>query len=60
MTSWNLKRLLESNIVVKKKRNESFEFSLKNPKLVGKLLNKASDTLLDRSADNYISLVDNL
>ena len=59
-TSWNLKRLLESDIVVKKKRNESFELSLKNPKLVEKLVNKPSDTLLDRSVDNYISLINNL
>ena len=59
-TSWNLKRLLESNIVLKKKRDELFEFSLKNPKLVEKLLYRAADTLLDRSVDNYISLIDNL
>lgn len=59
-TSWNLKRLLESGIVLKKKRDESFEFSLKNPKLVEKLLNRATDTLLVHSVDNYISLIDNL
>ena len=58
-TSWNLKRLLESNIVLKKKRDELFEFSL-NPKLVEKILDRAANTLLDRSVDNYISLIDNL
>ena len=59
-TSWNLKRLLESNIVLKKKNNESWIYSLRNPKLIEKLVNKTSDTLLDRSVDNYISLIDNL
>jgi DNA-binding transcriptional ArsR family regulator len=58
-TSWNLKRLLESDIVLKKKRDELFEFSL-NPKLVEKILDRAANTLLDRSVDNYISLIDNL
>lgn len=59
-TSWNLKRLLESNIVVKKKNNESWIYSLKNPKLVEKIVNKPNHTILDRSIDNYISLIDNL
>jgi predicted transcriptional regulator len=61
-TTWNLKRLLESNIIIKKKSNESWIYSLKNPKLVEELINRreAADTLLERSVDNYISLIDNL
>ncbi len=59
-TSWNLKRLLESRIVLKKKSSESWVYLLKNPKLVEKLANRAADTLLDHSVNNYIALIDNL
>ena len=50
-TSWNLKRLLESNIVIKKKSNESWIYSLKNPQLVEKLINRreAAENIFIRS-----------
>ncbi|MDN5866702.1 MAG: winged helix-turn-helix transcriptional regulator, partial [Candidatus Nitrosocosmicus sp.] len=48
-TSWNLKRLYEAKIVVRKKQNEVTVFSLKNPKILEKLIEKTNNTLLDRS-----------
>ena len=59
-TSWNLKRLLDSEVIVRKRGIEFSEYSLKNPLEVEKLLKKTDITLLDRSVDNYISLMDDL
>jgi predicted transcriptional regulator len=59
-TSWNLKRLDEANIIVRRKRNEGSVFLLKNPKLIEKLLQKTNTSLLDRAVDSYISLIDEL
>ncbi len=59
-TSWTLKRLDEADIIVRRKRNDGSEFSLKNPKLIEKLLQKTNNTLLDRTVDNYASLIDDL
>jgi predicted transcriptional regulator len=58
-TSWNLKRLIEAKIITKKKNRESSEFSLRNPKLVEKLVNhNNSNTFLDATIDNYTSIID--
>jgi predicted transcriptional regulator len=60
-TSWNLKRLDEAEIIIRTKRNEILEFSLKNPKLVEKLIEKNNNkTLIDRSVDSYTSLIEDL
>ena len=59
-TSWNLKRLLDSEVIVRKRGIEVSEYSLKNPLDVEKLIKKTDITLLDRSVDNYISLIDDL
>ena len=59
-TSWNLKRLLDSEVIIRKRGTEVSEYSLKNPLEVEKLIKKTDITLLDRSVDNYISLMDNL
>jgi predicted transcriptional regulator len=59
-TSWNLKRLDEANIIVRRKTNEGSEFLLKNPKLIEKLLQKTNNSLLDRAVDSYTSLIDEL
>ena len=59
-TSWNLKRLLDSEVIVRKRGNEFSEYSLKNPVEVENLIKKTDITLLDRSVDNYISLIDDL
>jgi predicted transcriptional regulator len=59
-TSWNLKRLDEANILIRTKSNEGIEFSLKNPKLIERLLQQTNNSLLDRAVDNYISLINDL
>lgn len=59
-TSWNLKRLYEANVIVRRKRNDVIVFTLKNPMLLEKLMGKINNTLLDRSVDNYASLIDSL
>jgi predicted transcriptional regulator len=59
-TSWNLKRLLDSEVVKRKRGIESSEYSLKNPNEVEKLLKKVNISLLDRSTDNYTSLIEDL
>ncbi len=59
-TSWNLKRLLDAQVISKTKRNESSGYSLQNPSLVEKLVEKNNNTLLDRTIDNYSSLIDDL
>jgi predicted transcriptional regulator len=58
-TSWNLKRLLDSEVIIRRRGIELSEYSLKNPLEVEKLL-KTNVTLLDRSIDNYSSLIDEL
>jgi predicted transcriptional regulator len=55
-TSWHLKRLFEADAITKTKRDDVSEYSLKNPKLVEKLLETTNNTLADRSADNYGTL----
>jgi predicted transcriptional regulator len=58
-TSWNLKRLVEADIITKRKNSESSEYLLKNPRLVEKLVNHDRVAIfLDASADNYISLIE--
>jgi len=59
-TSWNIKRLLDSNVIVKKRGMDCSKYSLKNPKEVEKLLQKINISLLDRSIDNYTSLIEDL
>jgi predicted transcriptional regulator len=59
-TSWNLKRLVDSKIVVRKKGKEFSLFFLLNKELVEKLVGENNKTLLDRSIDNYISIIDEL
>ena len=59
-TSWNLKRLLDSEVIVRKRGIEVSEYSLKNPLEVEKLLKKTDISLLDRSVDNYVSLIGDL
>jgi len=59
-TSWNIKRLLDSNVITRKRGKDCSEYSLKNPKEVEKLLQKVNISLLDRSVDNYSSLIEDL
>ncbi|MGN6349273.1 MAG: winged helix-turn-helix transcriptional regulator [Candidatus Nitrosocosmicus sp.] len=59
-TSWNLKTLLDSDVVKRKRGIESSEYSLKNPDEVEKLLKKINVSLLDNSANTYTSLIDDL
>ncbi|MDQ4073415.1 MAG: winged helix-turn-helix transcriptional regulator [Thermoproteota archaeon] len=59
-TSWNLKRLLDAQVISKTKRNDSSGYSLQNPALVEKLIEKNNNTRLDRTIDNYSSLIDEL
>lgn len=58
-TSWNIKRLLDSGVVIRKRGTDCSEYSLKNPKEVEKLL-KVNIGLIDRSVDNYTSLIEDL
>jgi predicted transcriptional regulator len=59
-TSWNLKRLMESKIVGRKRGENVSTFFLYNKDLVKKLITENNKTLLDRSIDNYISIIDEL
>lgn len=59
-TSWNLKRLVESKIVGRKRGKEVSIFFLLNKELVEKLVGQNTKTFLDRSIDNYISIIDEL
>jgi predicted transcriptional regulator len=59
-TSWNIKRLLDSDVIIRKRGLECSEYYLKNPKEIEKLLQKTNTTLLDRSVDNYTSLIEDL
>ena len=59
-TSWNLKRLVDSKIVGRKRGREVSLFFLLNKELVEKLVGENNKTLLDRSIDNYISIIDEL
>ncbi len=59
-TSWNLKRLIDSEVIIRKKGFEFSEYYLKNPNKVENLIKKSNTTMLDRSIDNYISLIENL
>jgi predicted transcriptional regulator len=58
--SWNLKRLVDSNIVERKRGKDVSLFFLHNKELVKKLVGQNNKTLLDRSIDNYISIIDEL
>jgi predicted transcriptional regulator len=58
--SWNLKRLMDAEIIRRKKGDEVSEYSLKNPDLIKKLIEQNNTTLLDRCVDNYTSLIDEL
>ena len=59
-TSWNLKRLLDSNIVGRKRGENVSIFYLHNKELVRKLVAENNKSLLDRSIENYISIIDEL
>jgi predicted transcriptional regulator len=59
-TSWNLKRLVDSKVVGRRRGNEVSLFFLLNQELVKKLVGENNKTLLDRSMDNYISIIDEL
>lgn len=59
-TSWNLKRLMDSKIVGRKRGENVSLFFLFNKDLVKKLIAENNKTLLDRSIDNYISIIDEL
>ena len=59
-TSWNLKRLVDSNVVGRKRGKEVSLFCLNNKGLVKNLVGQNNKTLLDRSIDNYISIIDEL
>ncbi|TVP40270.1 winged helix-turn-helix transcriptional regulator [Candidatus Nitrosocosmicus arcticus] len=59
-TSWNLKRLIDSKIVGRKRGKEFSLFFLLNKLLVKKLAGENNKTLLDRSIDNYISIIGEL
>jgi predicted transcriptional regulator len=59
-TSWNLKRLLDAEVIIRRRGAEFSEFMLKNPVEVENLLKKTNVTLLDRSIDNYTSLIGDL
>lgn len=59
-TSWNLKRLMDSKIVGRKRGENVSFFFLYNKDLVKKLIAENNKTLLDRSIDNYISIIDEL
>jgi len=59
-TSWNLKRLIDSKIVGRKRGKVVSLFFLLNKVLVKKLAGENNKTLLDRSIDNYISIIDEL
>lgn len=59
-TSWNIKRLLDSNIVGRKKGENVSLFFLHNKELVKKLIAQNNKSLLDRSIENYISIIEEL
>ncbi len=59
-TSWNLKRLMDSEVVKRKKGIEYSEYHLNNPVEVERLVKMSNIAILDISVDNYISLIDNL
>lgn len=59
-TSWNLKRLLDSNILGRKRGENVSLFFLRNKELVRKLVAENNKSLLDRSIENYISIIDEL
>ncbi len=59
-TSWNLKRLLDSEVIIRRRGIELSEYLLKNPIELEKLLKKTNITLLDRSVVNYTSLIEDL
>lgn len=59
-TSWNLKRLLEVNIVIRCKLDNASIFQLKNPQMIIKLIKVSNNTLFDRSVDNFSNLIEEL
>lgn len=59
-TSWNLKRLLDSDIVGRNKGENVSFFFLHKKELVRKLVAENNKSLLDRSIENYISIIEEL
>jgi predicted transcriptional regulator len=59
-TSWNLKKLLDSDVVIRKRGYESSEYLLKNPNEIIRLLQKVDINNIDKSVDNYTSLIKDL
>jgi len=58
--SWNLKRLIDSEVIIRKKGTLISEYSLKNQTLINKLIQQNNTTFLDRCVDNYTSIIDDL
>ncbi len=59
-TSWNLKRLLEVNIVKRSKLDHVYIYQLNNPETIKRLINNSNHTLFDRSVDNFSNLIEGL
>lgn len=59
-TSWNLKRLIESKVVERRRGVGVSIFFLCNQGLIEKIVSEDKKTLLDRSVTNYISIIDEL
>jgi predicted transcriptional regulator len=58
-TSWNLKRLMDSEVIIKRRETKVSEFSLKNPLEVERILEK-NNIQLHRKIDNFTSLIEDL
>jgi predicted transcriptional regulator len=58
--SWNIKRLIDAEIVKRKKGTEFSEYSLKNPMIIKKLVEQSNTTFLDKCVDSYSSLIGDL
>ncbi len=63
-TSWHIKRLMDSEIVIKKKGlgigDVLSKYYLDKREIVKKLNQESNKTVVDRSIDNYVSLIDDL
>lgn len=58
-TSWNLKRLLNDNIITRSKsRKKNYFYSLKDPGLIDRLTRNPSNLYLDKALANYISFIE--
>ncbi len=58
-TSWNLKKLLDENIISKsiiKKKN--YSYALRDPRLIDRITRNPNNLCIDRVFARYISLVE--